>query len=390
MARLSILSLGTLQIALGATPLTSFDSDKARALLTFLAVESDRAHRRETLAGMFWPEYPERRARHSLSQALWNVREAIDDREVDPSSQFLSVTHHALQFRRTSDYWLDVEQLVLSHQGRPSAEASEPSLAAIDQALSLYRGPFLDGLSLRDSPAFEEWALLQRERLERVTKALFVSLVEAYTQRGAYDRALHYAWRQLDLDPWREDAHRHVMRLLAWSGQRSAALRQYNACCRILAEEMDVGPEAETTGLYERIVSGALEQPPQLTPTVPQLSPAPRHSLPAQLTPLIGREAELAAVQARLEQPACRLLTLTGSGGIGKTRLAIETAQHQLAGFPDGVFLVPLAPLQEPDALMPAIAQAMGLSLSDEGGPQAQQLRNYLRDKTLLLLLDNA
>ena len=390
MARLSILSLGTLQITLDATPLASFDSDKARALLTFLAVESDRAHRRETLAGMFWPEHPERRARHSLSQALSNVREAIGDRERDASSQFLYVTHHALQFRRTSDYWLDVEQLVLSHQARPSAGASQQSLAVIDQAISLYRGPFLDGFSLRDSPAFEEWALLQRERLERVAMALFVSLVEAYTQRGAYDRALHYAWRQLDLDPWREDAHRHVIRLLAWSGQRSAALRQYDACCRILAEELDVAPEAETTGLYERIVSGTLGQPPQLAPIVPRLPAVPRHNLPAQITPLVGREAELAAVQVRLEQPACRLLTLTGPGGIGKTRLAIEVARHQLAGFPDGVFLVTLASLSEPDALIPAIAQAIGLSLSDQGGPQAQQLRNHLRERALLLLLDNA
>ena len=162
MARLSILSLGTLQITLDSVSLTAFASDKARALLTYLAVESDRPHRRESLVGLLWPEYPERHARHTLSQALFNVRQVTGDCRAEPAARFLDVRPDTLQFCRHSDYWLDLETFTTAH--RESAFGAAASLATLEQASALYRGPFMDGFSLADRPAVGEWLLLVQER----------------------------------------------------------------------------------------------------------------------------------------------------------------------------------------------------------------------------------
>lgn len=396
MARLSILSLGTLQITLDAVPLTAFASDKARALLTYLAVESDRPHRRERLAGLLWPEYPERRARHTLSQALLSVRQVTGDHQADPVARFFDVRPDTLQFCRHSDYWLDLETFTTAH--RESAFGAAASLATLEQASALYRGPFMDGFSLADSPAFEEWLLLLRERLERAAMQLLEVLVRTHTAQGAYEPALRFAWRQLELDPWREDVHRTIMHLLVMQGQRNAALAQYEACRIQLWDELGVRPEAQTTALFERIKAGLLGVPARpLYPATPDAgSPGdgagsgglPPNNLPVQLTPFIGREAELAAVTVRLRSPDCRLLAVVGPGGIGKTRLALETARLSLHHFPHGVFLAPLVALQAPQVLLPALAAAIGLPLRPDKDVGAQ-LQHALRDRKMLLILDN-
>jgi DNA-binding SARP family transcriptional activator len=127
-----------------------------------------------------------------------------------------------------------------------------------------------------------------------------------YEQRGEYEQAQSYAWRQVELESWDEEAHQQLMRALAFRGQRGAALAQYETCRRLLAEELGVEPAKETTRLYERIRDGA---------ELSALSPAPPRNLPAPLTPFVGREAELAELEDRLQDPACRLLTLVGPGG---------------------------------------------------------------------------
>lgn len=411
MARLSILSLGTLQISLDAVPLTAFASDKARALLTYLAVESDRPHRRESLVGLLWPEYPERHARHTLSQALFNVRQVTGDCRAEPAARFLDVRPDTLQFCRDSDYWLDLELFTTAH--REGAFGAAASLATLEQASALYRGPFMDGFSLADSPAFEEWLLLLRERLERAAMQLLEVLVRAHTAQGAYEPALRFAWRQLELDPWREDVHRAIMQLLVMSGQRNAALAQYEACRTLLWNELGLRPEAQTTALFERIKAGSLGAParPVFATTPYAQSPGegvgaggehrggltsgggspsglPPNNLPVQLTPFIGREAELAAVTERLRRPDCRMLALVGPGGIGKTRLALEAARLSLHDFTHGVFLAPLVALQAPQALLPALATAIGLPLRPEKDV-GKQLQTALRDKKMLLILDN-
>ncbi len=391
MARLSILSLGPLQITLGDSPATGFDSDKARALLAYLAIEADRPHARESLAGLFWPEFPEERARQSLSQALSNVRHVIGDRDSRHPIPFLDVTRQGVQFDQASDYWLDVERLTALPALHTHASTPDQILKRLEEAAAVYRGAFLEGLSFGDSPAFEEWMLIQREHLHRLMQETLTWLVAGYTQQGAFDRALDYAWRQVDLDPWHEEAHRQVMRLLAMTGQRAAALAHYASCCAILRKDLEVDPEAETVALYDAIKRGAVEVRAGHAVTLqPAGEPPPKHNLPAQLMPLIGRETELAALRARLKEPACRLLTLVGIGGIGKTRLALETAASVVSDFADGVFFVSLMPLHFSDAVVGAVAQSLGVAFSEQGGPAEQQLQRYLKNKTVLLILDNA
>src|SRR5436305_319573 len=169
------------------------------------------------------------------------------------------------------------------------------------------------------------------------------------------------------------------MTLLALMDRRSEALSQYAACRRALAEELDAEPAEETTALYELIKAGNL-QPPDAV--------APRHNLPRQLSPFIGREAEIARIIEQLDSPDYSLVTITGPGGVGKTRLALQVAAEQEGAFDNGVFWVPLAALDSPELVTSAIAQAVGLRFDAEGDPSAQLL-NYLRDNEMLLVLDN-
>jgi predicted ATPase/tetratricopeptide (TPR) repeat protein len=178
------------------------------------------------------------------------------------------------------------------------------------------------------------------------------------------------------------------MRALALSGQRGAALAQYEACCRILREELGIGPAEETRALYELIRNGEdLPGTRSRPPSVPSENGS-LCNLPAQLTPFIGRERELAKVAKRLADPKCRLLTLVGPGGSGKTRLALEAAARELTNYPHGVVFVSLTPLQSVEAIVPTVAQAIGLSVHGSADLK-RQLLYYLRDKQMLLVIDN-
>ena len=261
MAHLSLCLLGPFQASLDGQPLTGFDSDRVRALLAYLAVESDRAHRRESLIGMFWPERPERMARHSLSQALSNLRRLFDgDGTVPP---YLQTNRQTLQFDAGSDLRLDVAELTdLIATSRRHAHVRladcDACVARLERAVALYRGDFLEGYSLADAPAFEEWVTLQREHLHRLTIETLEDLAAAYEQRGAFEQGVQVARQAVAMDPLRESAHRALMRLLALAGERSAAIAQYDACCRILADELGVEAEDETSALVARIREGPL------------------------------------------------------------------------------------------------------------------------------------
>ena len=205
MAHLTLFFLGTFQVTLGGKPVTAFVSDKARALLAYLAVEADRPHRRETLAGLLWPDCPQTAALNSLRQALFNLRQVISGQNA--SSPVLFITRQTIQFNPHGDHWLDVaaftQRLAANrHHAHPLRELCELCLRHLQQAAELYRGNFLEGLTLKDSLAFDEWALLKREWLHNQALDVFQRLADYHEGCGHHEQARQYALRQIELDPF--------------------------------------------------------------------------------------------------------------------------------------------------------------------------------------------
>jgi DNA-binding SARP family transcriptional activator len=308
MSRLAVSMLGSMRVTVGGEPVTRFRGDTVQALLAYLVMHPGITFRRQVLAGMLWPDHRESEALVNLRQTLRRLRTAIADD--DAGSPFLATTRTTLTFAPESDHWLDVaafDQALseIDKHAHTRLESCPACARRLEEAIDLYRGDFLQGFSL-DSALFEEWMVVERERLHRQALEALGHLAACHEESGEYERALAYARRQVELEPWRESAHRQWMRALALSGQRGAALAQYEACRRILADELGVEPGPETAALYECIRSGG---------ELAVGGARPPHNLPAQLTPFIGREAELAEIAERLADPSCRLLTLVGPGG---------------------------------------------------------------------------
>ncbi len=256
MARLSLSLMGPFAAQVDGQPLSGFQSNKVRALLAFLAIEMAYAHPRQTLCGLLWPEVTDSRAHHNLNQALCNLRHTIGDCGLPLPVPVLIATTQTIQFNCHSDHWLDVAEFERLTGWASAPNCPSNDLAALHQAVKLYRGPFLHGFSLDDSADFDTWVVLQRERLHQLALDVLRCLADAHAAEGKLDEALYFARRQLQLDPWLEEAHLHVMRCLALSGRRSEALVQYGICRRILAQELGVAPAGETVRMYEQIRDG--------------------------------------------------------------------------------------------------------------------------------------
>ena len=259
MATLIVKLLGPIQVLKGDESITKFESDRVRALLAYLAVEADRPHRREHLAALLWPDWPERSARTNLRRALSNLRQVLGDHDAKPP--YLQITRQSIQFNSSSDTHVDAQIIAttFSWNGR-----EETDIRRLEEAVELYRGDFLEGFTVADSPSFEEWALLTREQLNRNVRESLQQLAENYQEQGEYQTAIVYARRLLVMDPLLEEAHQSLIKLLAASNQRSAALAQYEACRRILANELGVEPSPETKAVFDQINSGEIEKADQV------------------------------------------------------------------------------------------------------------------------------
>ncbi len=384
--------LGPMEITLNGEPISDFTSSKARALLAYLVMEENRPHCRETLAGLLWPDYPEESARANLRNGISKLRKACGGHNTAPP--FLEITRETIQFNKTGECWCDVTAF------GDAAKVSSASATAVrcwEEAVALYRGSFLEGFSIADSASFEQWAFLKQEQLRCRVLTTLDQLVAYYELQGNYEQACEYARRQTEIEPWQEQAHRSLMRLLALSGRPSAALAQYNTCCCLLEGELKVAPAEETRRLYEQIKNDRLTPKREIWLPKPRGAVLPPSSacsgdLPLYPSPFIGRENELAKIEHLLADPARRLLTVTGPGGVGKTRLALQVAgrfaRESDAIFSHSVYFVPLASLESADYLVPTIASALDLSLYADKDPK-KQLLDYLRNKAMLLVLDN-
>lgn len=377
-------------------PLTGFRSNKARALLYYLA-QTARPHTRFALAGLLWGGVADAQSRLSLNQTLSNLHRLLGTCLVTNSQEVV--------LERADDWWLDTD--VFESESRHLG--NQIILASLERAISLYRGDFLEGFYLHNAPEFEQWVLSERVRYRDLALRALERVASEHANRGDYEQAISYLRRLLAIEPWREEAHRQLMTALFQMGQRTAALVQYENCRQILYKELAVAPSRETVILYERIKQDDLRVA-NTTLSASQSAPQPlrsthrsplslhHHHPPLQATPFVGRTKELTEVVNRLRQPDCRLLSLVGPGGIGKSRLALQ-AIHELLElevvtqalsptFAHGICFVELAAVSSISAIAPAIAGAADFAFYDNFPPR-QQLLDFLREKSMLLVLDN-
>jgi predicted ATPase len=375
---LSLSLLGGFYVEKDGSPLTGFATDKARALLAYLAVERERPHRRESLAALFWPEQPEGRARQSLRQALSNLRQVLAEEEDAP---VLTVTNSDVQLSLQAQIWVDVQAFRILVQtcrehSHARLETCLPCLRRQREAVKLYAGEFLAGFGLPDSSTFDEWLLLTRENLQVEAVQILALLAEYEERRGDFGAARQYALQQVRLEPWREEAYAQVMRLLAYDGQRSAALAQFAACRRALENELGLEPTPSTRRLAESIKQGSLP-----APHIPPLPPSPPASF-------VGREREREEIAELLANPSCRVLTLLGPGGVGKTRLALQVALDHAGLYADGIYFVHLGGMAEPSAALLMLAEKIGLQIPPGSDPR-KILCEILSQREMLVVLDN-
>lgn len=382
---------------------------KALALLIYLAV-TRQPHSRDTLAELFWPESDQQTARASLRRTLYQLTQSIDRALFDAEQETVRLAPYAT-------VWLDVEvfQQSIEHSLAAIHTTSEVALAErerLAQAVDSYKDDFLAGFNLSDCPDFDDWQFFLREDLRQLLARALQALITLHAADADYEQAIVYARRWLALDTMHEAAHYILIQLYAQAGKQAAALRQYEECKRILDEELGVQPEEATTALYEAIrtkrfpgekVDIEPEIPPRSVstgarpaPSATRAEPAPSYPLPVDPTPFIGRKPERDQLHNLAANPRCRLITIAGLGGIGKTSLALEFAHHLRQDhpelFPHGIVFVPLADLDRESAgltsLAYTVAEALNLSLSTQG-PPLPQLLDALRLRQMLLILDN-
>ncbi|MBX3054456.1 MAG: AAA family ATPase [Caldilineaceae bacterium] len=368
---------------LDGVPLTGFVSRKAEALLYYLAC-TGRAHSRESLAALLWGESTDSAARANLRKVLSILHQLLP--------AHLHIERQTVGFRVDSPHSVDAARFATDVTVLTTAASlTQPQVTSLQTALSLYRDDFLAGFYVKGAPEFERWLLAERGRLRELAVQGLQRLSQHFAEAEAWPNAIAALRQLLALEPWREEAHRGLMSCLASNGERGAALAHFDICRQMLADELDVPPSEETVALARQIRAGTLGpvSAAEPSPKLSQGAPLPRHNLPAQASPFVGRKTELETLAQWLADPRCRILTILGAGGMGKTRLALALAQQLLPRYRDGVFFVALAPVEGSDGIMPAIAQAVGFPFQNEQRSAQAQLTDFLRGKQLLLVLDN-
>jgi predicted ATPase/DNA-binding SARP family transcriptional activator len=385
---LSISLFGRFEARLDTVPLGGFDYNKVRALLAYLAIEHKQPHTRAALCALLWPDLGENAARQNLSQALTRLRQVLGDKQAHVP--FLLSTTDTVQLNPVASLAVDVNTfstLITTAERHPHRGWHLCTSCAIklQAAVRWYQGDFLAHFYLSDSDPFEEWALPLRQRLRSRMLSALERLVRYAEWRGDFTQAIEIAHQQIGLEPFRDDAHREMMRLLALSGQHRAALLHYENFCQLLESELGAAPEPETITLYEQILSDPIHE--HLRHTI-----SPPSSIPAAPTALVGRERDVQSVCDQLtggaQTPPARLLTITGAPGMGKTRLALEIAQRLRFDFEEGVHWIELAPVLEAERVPAAVADALEIKEHPRRTLETM-VAEQLAPQHRLLILDN-
>ena len=365
---LSLTLFGPMQVLVEGHPLPPLRSRKSLWLLALLTLRGGRPVEREWLAGTLWPEVTERRAAMNLRVVLSELRRALGSQ----GGRLQSPSRHTLS--------LDLDDADADVRTFDAALVSQ-ELEALKQAVALCRGPLLENCA-------EEWIEPERRTRERECLGALQTLSDAAFASEDFSAAADFCRQAIILDPWRESARRGLMSALVRSGDTNAALETYQAFLHLLRkDDPRAAPDAQTTALYAQLRSEARRQ--SAAPSMPvaaKVAPAVTGYLPHPLTDLVGREDEREEVLERLRRS--RLVTLTGPGGIGKTRLALAVAEEAAPEFAEGVWLVALDALSDGEQVPAQIAGTLGVK-EEPGRTLLSSLSDHLREKQLLLVLDN-
>lgn len=340
----------------------------AQSLFAYLILNAGTAHRREKLAGMLWPDSSEETARDNLRHALWRLRKAFPD---GLASEYLLADDLSIAFNAAADYWLDAS--ALDHLSETSS-ANE-----LIVVLSEYRGELLPGF-------YEEWVVLERDHLTSVFEHHMARLLSMLQAEKRWLEVLEWGERWIKLGQKPEPAYQALMSAHAAKGDMSKVAGTYERCIKSL-QEYGIEPSEQTRALFARLkaVKGYLE-PDLAVPTYEKRKEAPRSNIPVPLTSFIGREKEIDRVVKSMSKK--RLITLTGPGGVGKTRLAIQASNILLNEFRDGVWWVDLVGLKDDSLVLQALAQTADVR-EVPNQPLLETLIEYVRTKQVLLVLDN-
>jgi predicted ATPase/DNA-binding SARP family transcriptional activator len=375
---LSISLLGAFSVALGGEVIAddAWRLRKAKTLIKLLALAPERRMHAGEAAELLWPDRDQASARNNLHQAIFAARRALDSIGLDGAA-CLELHDDLIELCSEAPVWIDVEAFEeAGARARAGRDAS-----AYRAALDSHEGELLP------EDRYEEWTATRRDAFHELRLALGIELaaLEAEVDPAA---AIDRLRAVLVDEPLHEPAHRALMRLYVGGGRRQEALAQFQELKLGLRREFEDEPDDETRRLYREILNRNHDEEPDLLPSPDEVPSGGGRApgLPQQLTSFIGRERELAEAATLLRN--ARLLTLTGAGGCGKTRLALELAGQLLGDFSDGAWPVELAALGEPELLGPAIAQALDTQLASDRAPEVA-LAGHIGDRQQLLLLDN-
>ena len=366
---LELCLLGPFQATLNGAPLLDFQSNKVRALLAYLAVEGSHPHHRFKVATLLWPHMDDASALRNLRSAIADLRRKLGDTKA--AQPFLCVDRYTVALHPNADVRVDAlvfRQHLAAAVQAPSVEAA---VTAWKAALALYRGEFMQGFHVRDSPPWEEWLLLRREEFERGVIRALRGLAQVFKQRREYEQACTCVRQWLEHTPWDEDAHCLLMQLLALNGRCAAALAQYERCRQVLAHNLGVEPTASTKALAQAIQDGRFPPLPE-SPATPRTREVDAFPLPH---PLVAREKEFAWLADFLDRALdgdTQFAFVTGPPGSGKSTLAAGFGQKALAEH-DEVVVVwgeSNAIAGQGDLYLPFRDVLLGLS----GSPEAMRL----------------
>jgi predicted ATPase/DNA-binding SARP family transcriptional activator len=348
---------------------------RAAALIKLVALSPGHRLHREQVMDRLWHDSGKKAASNNLRKTLHAARKVLDS---SVGARYLASKDESLMLCSGDDLWVDVDAF---EEAAATARRSQDP-ATYRAALDLYAGELLP------EDRYEEWAEDRREELRRLRLALLVELAALYEERGDFMPAVEALREVIADEPTDEEAHARLMRLLALSGREGEVLAQYERLTDALHGQLGTEPSTATRKLRDDVAAERFLTAPA-RPTDSSREDArdvTRHNLPAPRNSFVGRGRQIIEIKRALAMT--RLLTLTGAGGSGKTRLALEVSRDLVGAYPDGVWLVELAGLSEPELVPQAVASTLGVP-ERPGQPLADALIDFLRAKQVLIVLDN-